>query len=502
MFAAGSGIAPFHGFIAARTDSARTDPACPDSTRIQKSPDLLYLGVRTPAEFVEHADLDAAVGAGRLQVSVAFSRADATIRFDGAHLATVPGSHSRVTELIRADAQALLQLLRPIHDGGREAHVYVCGSAPFAASVIDELGAIATAQPGGGREFIRQLVADGRLRLDVFTTYLGHAQQGRQYDVSDLAMHNTPEAGLWMAVAGRVYDIGEFLHLHIGGPHIVRNHAGLDATAAYRKVLHHQHTEIDAQLAMYEIGHLRRLQFGATWGIVLTEAGLRSMPLAELFTTWVRFAYLIAGMENALVADYGFTAAATTAGEQTDELTPFKAQYVIESHRRFLISYLDGLVNEDLRTLWQMTVGFCDQDLDVRTFDRIVAEQITRPDHRLVRESVTGVKHLLLAGDDHTRVVTFCHTYMHSDPHLLSQLKHAILTGVRAFERHESAVIEQAAATLLDALDTALRIVADYYRELAEQTHHHGIADLAMSAEEVIPVDRGIPGHGGPLAIS
>ena len=68
MFAAGSGIAPFHGFVAARTG--------PGENR-------LYLGVRTPAEFVEHADLDAAAAGGRLALSVAFSRADAAVTFDG-----------------------------------------------------------------------------------------------------------------------------------------------------------------------------------------------------------------------------------------------------------------------------------------------------------------------------------------------------------------------------------------------------------------------------------
>ena len=110
-----------------------------------------------------------------------------------------------------------------------------------------------------------------------------------------------------MAIGGAVFDVSEFLHLHIGGPHIIRNHVGLDATAAYRKVLHHAHSEIDAQLAMYQIGHLRGLHFGARWGVVLTEDGLHALPLEDLFRTWVRFVYLLAGMENALNADYGFT---------------------------------------------------------------------------------------------------------------------------------------------------------------------------------------------------
>jgi sulfite reductase (NADPH) flavoprotein alpha-component len=402
-----------------------------------------------------------------------------------------------VDDIIRAEADALWDLLRSTDDGGRGAFVYVCGSARFAASVRHALTDIV---PGDGREFLRQLVADGRLGEDVFTTYLGHAQQGPRFEVSDLAQHNTADAGYWMAIGGAVFDVSELVHLHIGGPHIIRNHVGLDATAAYRKVLHHAHAEIDAQLAMYEIGHLRRLQFGAWWGVVLTEDGLRALPLEELFRTWVRFVYLLASMENALTADYGFTTSVPTLGEDPRELTPFKAQYVIEAHRRFLVSYLDGLVHDDLRTLWQLTVGFCDPHQDIRSFDTDLAAMSARPDAGLVRQSVAAVKELLLAGDDLRLVTALCRLYTHVDIRLLRDLKTAVLEGVRAFEIHEADVVEQAGATLLNAVREALTAVSAYYQRLAEQTRGHGITADGV-AEEIIPDDRGLPGHGGPLLL-
>ncbi|WP_432840097.1 FHA domain-containing protein [Dactylosporangium sp. CA-092794] len=482
MFAAGSGIAPFLGFVAARTG--------PGENR-------LYFGTRTPEEFAEHADLDAAAAAGRLTLSVAFSRADAEVGFDGQRHVVRAGRRRRVDDVIRAEADALWELLRSTDDGGRGAFVYVCGSARFSVAVIEALTAVV---PGDGREFLRQLVADGRLGQDVFTTYLGHAQQGPRFEVSELARHTTAEAGYWMAIGGAVFDVGEFLHLHIGGPHIIRNHVGLDATAAYRKVLHHAHAEIDAQLAMYQIGHLRRLRFGARWGVVLTEDGLRSMPLEELFRTWVRFVYLLVGMENALSADYGFTTAVTTLGEDPRELTPFKAQYVIEAHRRFLVSYLDGLVHEDLRTLWQLTAGFCDPHLDIRTFDTELAAVSARPEAALVRHSVPAVKELLLSGDDLRPVTALCRIYAYADVQLLRELKTAVLKGIRAFETHEADVVERSGATLLTAASDALAAVSTYYQRLADQTRGHGIT-AAAAVEEQIPADRGIPGHGGPLAL-
>ncbi|MEU7826584.1 FHA domain-containing protein [Catellatospora sp. NPDC049133] len=482
MFAAGSGIAPFLGFVAARTG--------PGENR-------LYLGVRTPDEFVEHIELDTAAAAGRLNLAVAFSRADAGIRFDGRRHVVGAGQRRRVDDVIRAEADGLWDLLRPVEDGGRGASVYVCGSSRFSVAVLQALTAIV---PGDGREFLRRLVADGRLAQDVFTTYLGHAQQTPRVEVSDLARHDTPDTGYWMAVGGAVIDVSEFIHLHIGGPHIVRNYVGMDATAAYRKVLHHAHAEIDSQLSMYQIGHLRRLQFGARWGVVLTEGGLRSLPLEELFRGWVRFLYMLVAMRNALTADYGFTAAVTTLGEDPRDLTAFKAQYVIEGHRRFLVSYLDGILHDDLRTLWQHTVGFCDPQQDVRHLDTELAALSARPDVTLVRTSVTAVKQLLLTGDDHRRVTALCRIYAHADVQLLSDLKSAVLRAIRAFEIHEADVVERAGTELLDAVRGVLAAVSVYYERLAAQTRTHGVeADGAV--EEAIPADRGLPGHGGPLLV-
>jgi CBS domain-containing protein len=67
------------------------------------------------------------------------------------------------------------------------------------------------------RIFLRQLVADGRLGEDVFTTYLGHAQEGRRFEVSELATHNAPGAPYWMAIGGAVFDVSEFQHLTSAG---------------------------------------------------------------------------------------------------------------------------------------------------------------------------------------------------------------------------------------------------------------------------------------------
>src|SRR5262249_35136879 len=138
---------------------------------------------------------------------------------------------------------------------------------------------------------------------------------------------------------------------------------------------------------------------------------------------------------------------------------------------------------------------------DIRCFDTDLAAISARSDVKLVRHSVPAVKELLLAGDDLRRVTALCRTYMHADVRLLRDLKTAVLEGVQAFETHEADVVEQAAATLLNASRAALAAVSAYNQRLAEHTRGHGIsADPAV--EETIPTDRGIPGHGSPLPLS
>jgi sulfite reductase (NADPH) flavoprotein alpha-component len=251
---------------------------------------------------------------------------------------------------------------------------------------------------------------------------------------------------------------------------------------------------------MYEIGHLRRLDFADRWGVVLTEDGLHAMALEDLFRAWVRFVYLLAGMENALNADYAFATMVTTLGEDAQELTPFKAQFAMESHRRFLISYLDGLLHDDLRDVWQLTVGFCDPNLDIRSFDTDLAATLARPAVALIRRSVGSVKEQLLAGEDFGRVAAMCRFYAHADIQLLRDLKNAALAGIRAFEAHEAGVVERAGATVLSAARQTLDVVSAYYQRLAKYTRGQGIG-AGDAAEEVIPADRGIPGHGGPLPL-
>src|SRR5262249_39560061 len=81
-----------------------------------------------------------------------------------------------------------------------------------------------------------------------------HPVNPTQLDASDVVLHNDDDAGWWLIIEGRVYDVTGFTHLHPGGAKIVRAYGGVDATRPYRAVSHHVDLEVDALLGLYEIG--------------------------------------------------------------------------------------------------------------------------------------------------------------------------------------------------------------------------------------------------------
>ena len=122
------------------------------------------------------------------------------------------------------------------------------------------------------------IVADERYLQEIFTTYTGsHIEKRTSYDASEVALHNDEENGYWMIIDGRVYDLTEFAHLHPGGLKIIREYTGMDATQAYQNILHNANPEIDSMLGMYEIGVVRRLNFGMAWGVLIGPKGFNRL---------------------------------------------------------------------------------------------------------------------------------------------------------------------------------------------------------------------------------
>jgi len=95
--------------------------------------------------------------------------------------------------------------------------------------------------------------------LDVFSSFSSRAV--REYDWSEIMLHNNETKGYWMVIDDKVLDVTKFRYLHPGGAVIILAYCGIDATQAYNAVGHSGNPQIEAMKMMTLIGEVRRLRF-------------------------------------------------------------------------------------------------------------------------------------------------------------------------------------------------------------------------------------------------
>lgn len=468
MFAGGVGIAPFLGFIAQRGSDGSTGA------------NWLFYATASRDRLYCEPELAAAVERGELSLRVAFSRADGRLRGDaGGPLVETAGAPARIAPAIASDPEARATLWALIEGG---AFFYVCGRAGFAQSVMRALTAVAEEFVGDreqARIAVRQLVADGRYMQDVFTSWTPHdgpgALGGGVYDASEVALRTTPEAGQWLTVNGEVYDMTEFLHLHPGGPRIIVENLGLDATREYEAVLHHENSEIDAMLAMYKIGSIRRLDFGDAWGIALVpKLGLSVVTLHDLYRSWVRFMHLLTEMGNALQNDWGYLTGAMTRNDDPNELNALKVQFASNTHQRFLANYYAAALGEDVLNLWALTRGLCAPPDFARSLHAAISDAETTTEADLVRsfseEFKTFYKRVdgafdAVAASEWASLRELIGLVARQDKAFLDEARETIRQGVIVFEQLEAATSGEGGELLIAILDRVPELLRRWHRE-------------------------------------
>ncbi len=474
MFAGGTGIAPFRGFIHERAGQEKTGET------------WLFLGTRTKKEFFYRDELERIAAKGRLKVSTAFSREATEARFepdgDGGHFAFQPGEKRHVgDEILREEnAKALWDLLRSKQEGGKGAFFYVCGRTDFANSVMTAIKEVLRRYSAGSEhekqdranQILYRLVGEERYMQDIFTTYTGsHIDKQQSYYASEIVLHNNAEQGYWMVINGRVYDLTEFSQLHPGGFKIILGYAGMDATQAYQKIRHHVNPEVDAMLGMYEIGVVRRLDFGMEWGVAIGPDGLRFISLADVFRAWIRFLYNVVEMENALINDYSIEGQALTRDENPGSSSPLKLRLLLEAHERFLINYVEGSMGKQLENLWAATSGICRQDQNVgwihAAVDQIRQTQEADTVKQLGDELASRIEKLVARGVDENDpeaalVRDHCALVKSEDQHFLSEMKAALRAGVMVFEQYEQDTVKQGSTQLMEIIQQIPKILATY----------------------------------------
>jgi sulfite reductase (NADPH) flavoprotein alpha-component len=476
MFAGGTGIAPFRGFITERNQQENVGDS------------WLFLGTRTRQEFYYKEQFEPIVAKGHLHIRPAFSRDAVDTKFvkngqNGGHFVFEPGEKRYIgDEMLREEnAKMLWDVLRSKKDGGQGGHLYVCGRTGFANSVMDAIKEILRRYSQGSAEEIEtqvnrilyRLVGEERYKQDIFTTYTGsHIDEKQAYYASEIVLHNNLTDGFWIVINGRVYDMNEFGHLHAGGFKIIHGYAGMDGTQAYEKVQHHINPEVDSMLGMYELGVVRRLDFGMEWGVVVGPDGLRFMSLADVYRAWIRFLYNVVEMENALYNDYSLKEQTIIADDSPDAYPPIKLQYLLEVHDRFMLNFVAGTTGRILENLWAVTSSICSKNQDVRW----IKDEIDRINHSQEADTVRRLSHELQKrineiveyqpDEDDPKVMLlkdYCALLDTEDKRFLHEMKMVSRVGVQVFEEFERDTVRFGSDQLLIAIKQFPRVLESYH---------------------------------------
>lgn len=473
LIAGGTGLAPF---LAVLDDRSR-DSAAAET--------LVLFGARSAEALVYDDDFAQAMRAGHTSVLVALSREQKALRYgidadgqvtrelfkDGC--GRVPG----LTEQPEV-ADRMWTLLRTPAEGGLGAHVYVCGRSSFARSAIDAIEQLffrfATGDDADRRSFardrMRRLFAEGRLKEETFSGE-EPASPLMHIDASEVARHNDEAHGYWLLIDHRIYDLSEFVHRHPGGRHVLLGYAGMDATEGYNRV-HARRPEVDASREMHLIGVLRVLPLRDRTAEVATPSGPRVVSLSSVYRVWLSALWLTVEMQNALRNDQGIQSAAVTRDERPEVRSLYRLTRAIETHERFLKSYLEVLTREMLPSLSELTCGFF---ASTSSTDPSSAHEPS-PEHvafvsgvgAALRKSIADLSACEAHTNDseQTRVLDACRVLEDEDARLLVTIKEHVRESVRLFELHEARVPERAAGNLLAMFRKLEREVSGYWERV------------------------------------
>jgi sulfite reductase (NADPH) flavoprotein alpha-component len=462
MLAGGTGLGPFLSLLAARAAQNSAE-------------NWLFFGTRTPQDLYAQDALEAWAAQGKVHLQVAISRAEVGVAVADGRFTFPPAPRGYIDTLMLQpeNARQLYHLLQSRAEGGLGATVYVCGHVDFARTVTDAIKEI-LAQYGGGaakaQQIFYRLVGEDRYLLEVFTTYAGaQFAQKRVIPASEVVLRNNDEAGYWMIIDGRVYDLSEYAHLHPGGLKIMRSYAGLDATAAYRMVLHDVNSEVNVLLGLYEIGVVRRLDLGQAWGAALSPDGLQFVTLKDVYRAWVRLLYQVVEMENALANDFSIRQEPVTYDEAIHglSLSRYRLQQYLQSHARFRRDYQAKVRGEPLQQLWLLTASLCDERATATWLqERLTAVQESAAARHFAAWE-TGLParlhdpHL----DEHSlgELEAACAQLEEADRAFMQAMKEALRCGVQLFEQYEAGTLVHGRNELLTLMKRLPEVLAGYY---------------------------------------
>ena len=288
MMGAGSGIAPFIGFLQAREQV---------SVRVgMRTRNVLFFGCRDTQSFLYRQQLHEMLlrDAMDLTIVVAFSREDIRCLCTAEKgIEIVPGRVGKyVSDVVQSSSLGVLvsDAILSTANGGEGAAFYICGSSKFYDTLQAAMDKAIHQCGFDPTVVVRDALSERRLMIEVFGDGLAEEsaprpkprKQRNRASVSQitfgclpvekfscreirqsmLMMHSAcrPVQGrFWVSLADKVYDLTDILDTHPGGRQIILDYAGDDVTRAFELVSHAANAQVMARIRSCFVGSYRPL---------------------------------------------------------------------------------------------------------------------------------------------------------------------------------------------------------------------------------------------------
>lgn len=187
--------------------------------------------------------------------------------------------------------------------------------------------------------------------------------------------------------------------------------------------------------------------FGSAGGVVLDAAGLRFMPLAELYTAWDVAERRLGEIAEELARD-GISTETTAR---------------LDAHDRCAAA-VDALLDAELDRVALPTIALCAPDVEVAQFRARLAAIRALPAHAVARAASAGARRDGGGAADDVAAVL-----LEEDRRLVDALSEALLDALDAITEHAADVTRHGATRLMGALRGALVAVGEADGRVAER---------------------------------
>ena len=468
MIAGGTGVGAFRAFILERLK----DP--------QAGETWLLFFTQGQEYFYYQDDLLHAMANGRLKLFVKFSAENIEVdteksAADGRTFFYQKGKRGRVKEFFADKKHGetfwnFLQQHEPVPQ------VYICGRNRFAKAVHEALLDLFCHHLQGSEQMRRkealqmlgQLFASGGFKQETFTNALPVPSQEKLVKISELSQKNDPEGECWLVIDNGVYDLTEFQHIHPGGHTILRSYYGLDATKGYWQA--HRRLDIDTMRDMYRVGRLYLPDFKGK--------AVGGKFLHSIYGSWVAALYTLVEMENSFMIDVSLQDCSLVSTQAKELPTPYKTEKAIDSHNRFIASFLLPITDVIIPSLWKTTAVLGSSKKMYRELQKKITTLNSSPTAQACSDITQVLQHkldlLISAPPDSTmsqhelhHLIVTLNTFTTQDKRLLATLKQHLINGTVLFESKPTKIEEHILALRKIFLDITAT-VENFWGEMAE----------------------------------